>query len=109
MSINYGTEYDLTVLQNNDETIPLTYSDGFSPYNLSGLTLTFYLKASDTASDGSAVMITPTVIAELLGQLSVTIPHSDLATAGIMFYHLDASNSGVITTLSYGAVNILPI
>jgi hypothetical protein len=107
--ITYATEYDFTVLQNSDQSIPFAISNGAGPYILTGVTLTFYLKASNTATDLSGYSNNPTVTAALLGEFTVTIPRADLATSGTMFYHIDAASGSLIDTLAYGTVSILPI
>ena len=110
MSTLVGTECDLTVLQGNDESIPFTISDGASAYNLTGVTLAFYLKASNQVADNTGYTNTPVIGSyPALGQFTVAIPNAQLATSGAMFYHVDATDGGLVTTLVYGEVNILPV
>jgi hypothetical protein len=108
-SVNVGDEYDLSVLQGNDYTEDFSFSAGSYPFNLTGSTLAFYLKASDTATDESGYTNTPSVVSDYLGEISVTIPDAQLATSETLFYHIDATDSGLVTTLVFGYVTILPI
>lgn len=107
--IQYATEYDFTILQNSDESLAFEVMNGASPYNLTGLTLTFYLKATNLTADGSGFSNTPSVTTATLGQFTVTIPRAQLASAGSMFYHIDETNGSLIDTLVFGTAYILPI
>jgi uncharacterized membrane protein len=111
LSALVNTELDISLLQDNDEFLTFTISNGATPYNLTGVTLTFYLKASNAVADDTGISITPTVTSATLGEFTVDVPNSSLEASGTMFYHVDAAygTSTVITTLTFGYVTILPI
>lgn len=104
-----STEYDFTVIRNNDTTVSFSISAGAAPYNLTSATMTFFLKANAAALDSGGYSTTPTVTAALLGQFSVSIPKAQLATAGTLFYHVDSVISSANTTLVYGTVTIIAV
>lgn len=87
MAVNVG----LTVIQNNQVTLSLQVlkPPTLQPYDLTGLTLEFVLKASATATDASGTTITPTVTDATQGQATVTIAGTSNATGGTLWYRLD--------------------
>jgi hypothetical protein len=112
-SINPGTEFDVTLLQNNDEQIQFSIANGPVPFVLTGYTLTFYLKSSPAESDGAAFSNVPVITSAVLGQFTVNIPHSSLTAptpaSAPLFYHVDATLAGTITTLVFGSIAVIAI
>ena len=108
-------EQNLTVLQNNDTQHVLSLVDSSGrPVNLTGLALTAYLKASETAADSTATTYTVgnglTVTAALGGQVTWKLPHTAASTAGPQWWRLDAADaSGDVTTYLYGTLYILAV
>lgn len=84
-----GTEYNFSITENSTAIVPFTIEDGASPYDLTGNTLTLYLKATPTTADTSAFTDSVTVTAELLGKLTAVIPGvENIAT---QWYRIDAA------------------
>lgn len=109
----------LSVLVNNDISFQLQLTtlaagtDNTVPLNITGMSLTFYIKASSTASDGTATTYTIgsgiTVNTASLGLITVAIPHSQNTIVGSMWWRLDINNSGLITTAMYGPYYVLAV
>jgi hypothetical protein len=101
-------QLDIAFVANNDVTCNFAVTLNNDPFNITGYTSHFYLKASRTASDGSGITITPTVTNAIEGKLSVFIPRTDVATAGAMWYRLDlVDGSGDISTAFFGNITVL--
>jgi len=107
---------NLSVLQNNDAKINLyvTYQPEnlWIPLPLTGITPSFVLKASQTATDASGTTYTVgnglTILSSRLGQIQASIPKTSLATAGSMWYRLDlTSAANGDQTAIYGNLYIL--
>jgi hypothetical protein len=99
---------DIVAIVNNDETynFQITYGPAF--LNLTGLTPTFYLKASRTALDNTAYQAAPTVTAPALGQMTITVPRAQFPAAGTMWYRVDVTNvSSQVNTVIMGVVTVL--
>jgi hypothetical protein len=111
--INPGTEFDFALLQNNDEQLVFSISNGQVPLSLTGYTLAFYLKASAAQGDATAYTNTPSITSSFLGQFTVTIPRAQLTTATLpgtpLFYHVDGTITGLTSTLVFGNIAVLAI
>lgn len=114
--ISPGTEWDISLLQNNDDQIQFQIANGPVPLDLAGYTLTMYLKATPETPDASGFSNTPQITAALLGQFSVNFPASQLTAptpvSSPFFYHVDGFQTMAFpntTTLVFGTVTILPI
>lgn len=112
--INIGTEWDLQILQNTDDTFQFQFANGPVPYVLTGFTMTFYLKTSAGANDASAYQNTPAITAPLLGQILVSIPRTEVTVASNpaspLFYHVDGFESTTFpntTTFVFGTVTVI--
>lgn len=90
----------ITIPQNNllKLTLPVTLPQVASyppePYNLTGLSLEFVVKASATAADGTGTTYTPSVTDATAGLATLTIPGSGNAAPGTFWYRLDVVDSG---------------
>jgi hypothetical protein len=86
-----------------------------APLPLAGFTPKFILKASSTTSDASAIATLTTgsgitITNSGLGQLTATIPGTDLTTAATLWWRLDLTGSGPITdTAMYGKLAVLAV
>jgi hypothetical protein len=104
------TESDIVGLEDNDETYSFVIYYGSNPLDLTSLALTFYMKASRFAGDFSAWTTVPVKTAPTLGEMQVSIPRSQIFTAGSFWYRIDALNgSGFINTLVFGAFTVLSV
>jgi hypothetical protein len=90
---------------------------GNQPYDLTGVTLTAYVKASAAVPDDdpSAAVITQvagpngliTVTDAAAGQATLTIAATVIPQPGTFFWHLDATDeSGATGTIAYGPVYV---
>ena len=112
--INIGTEWDLQILQNTDDSFQFQFANGPVPYVLNGFTMTLYIKSSSSANDASAYQNNPVITAPLLGQILVNIPHTEVTVASNLssplFYHVDGVESSVfpnITTFVFGTLTVV--
>lgn len=85
--------------------VTATYDD--KPLLLSNYTITAYLKASRTASDGSGTSFTTssglTVVENYAGKFTWAVPRADVAAAGTLWYRIDIEDGASrIYTLLYG-------
>lgn len=105
--------YDLTGIAGNDLSFSFTLTTGSPavPLNLSGLTLTVYLKASATTPDALAVTFTTssglTITNAADGQFTWAIPHADsppVSAPGSLWYRVDLTGSGSTETAMFGAL-----
>src|SRR5690348_577466 len=101
----------LTAIQGNDNNYFLDVTFNGDPLNLNNYTPHAYLKATQTTSDGSAIVYNIgsglAWVNQALGKLKLTIPHANVATAGTQWWRLDivdASNN--VATVFYGPVTI---
>ena len=112
----------VSVLVNNDITLtlqltkqiyPNTALTNYTPLNLTGLSLTFYIKAASTAADSGATTYTIgsgiTVTNAALGQITVTIPKSANATAGLFWWRIDVISGASVSTAMYGPYYVLSV
>jgi hypothetical protein len=79
----------LAVVQSNLIMLSFQITQNDQPFNLTGCTLKFILKASAGATDVSGLTLTPSITSEPLGEGMVTIPYTDIATSGNEWYRLD--------------------
>ena len=106
-------QVDLTVVVNNDASFAFDLTYNGLPVNLTGCTVTVYLKASRTASDGSGLTFsTPasgvTFNSQELGKVTWALPKDDNATSGTLWYRLDVLDTGsFMTTYFFGNFNVL--
>lgn len=103
----------VSVLQNNDATVDLdvTEADGTTPQDLTGLTMSMLIKASDSAPDSTAVVLTSgsglTVTDVTGGTVTALLTEAMLALPGTLWYRLDAvDGAGHRTTVMYGQLLI---
>ena len=103
-----AVEVDWGVIQSNQAVLSGQVSDvNGRPLPLTGLTLSFVLKASETATDASGSTFTPTITSAARGEWSLTIPGSDFATAGTLWYRLDVvDGSSNHITAALGSVSV---
>lgn len=101
----------LLALTNNDATYKLNVMLNQKPLNLAGYTIKAYLKATAATPDASAITYTVgsgiTVTNSVLGQLTLTIPHTNLTTPGVQWWRLDLTDgSGLVSSVFYGPLTI---
>lgn len=106
---------DLTGIAGNDLSFSFSLTTVVNgqavPLNLSGLTLTTYLKATAVTPDvlGFTFTISSglTVTSVADGQFTWAIPHADVppvAAPGSLWYRVDLTGSGATETAMYGAL-----
>jgi hypothetical protein len=105
--------FDLSGIAGNDLEFEFSLTYAGIPLNLSGYTLTAYLKASATAPDALASVFTSgsglTVTSAPDGQFTWAIPRADAAIAapGALWYRVDVTDSSSdVVTAMYGALNL---
>jgi hypothetical protein len=101
----------LLALQNNDNIYNLSVTLNGAPLSLTGYTLKFYQKASDKATDASAITYLVgsgiTVVNSALGQIRWTIPHANITAPGQQWWRLDLTDTNsAIHTAFYGPLVI---
>lgn len=105
----------LELFQGDDEQVTVTVSDEDSgaAYDLTGATLTVYLKPSAETADDDASVTTLTVgngievLDAAAGSIRVTVPKSWLATAGTRWWHLTVVKAGATRTAARGPVHVI--
>jgi hypothetical protein len=104
-------QINLTLAENNDETVAVAITSGGSPLSLSGATINMYLKTAAGAPDGAALVLssaggTPaiTITNSAGGLCSVAIPRANLYPETYTFYRIDVVFSGLQNTCIYGNV-----
>lgn len=105
-------EANLSVIQGNDVTFPISLTYNGTPFNPTNYTLSLILKASPTTSDGSGITFTTsnglTVVNAVTGQITWKLPHADTGTPGTNWWRLNATDvSGNVITLIMGNLTIL--
>lgn len=101
------TSAALTLDQANATTLSGTVTSGGSAYNLTGITVEMYLKASAATPDSAATVLSTatgeiTVVSASGGTYSVAVPSTSVATAGQTWYRVDAVSGGSRKTVVYG-------
>ena len=102
----------ITVVQNTDPkfSISLNVAGTETPYDLTGSTVSFYIKAAPGAADGSpkyTVGSGITVTDAAGGDLDVQFNSSDIATAGSYWYKLVVTKSGLDDAVMYGPLAVV--
>jgi hypothetical protein len=104
---------DLSGIVNNDLEFQFSLTYSGIPLNLSGYTLTAYLKASAVTPDALASVFTSasglTVTSGPDGQFTWAIPAADVSIAapGALWYRVDVTDAGSnVATAMYGALNL---
>lgn len=105
-----------TLLQNNDEVLVATVYDPNlplvngqpAPFNLTGCTVKFCRKATQFTpdTDPSFKSYTATIVSAVDGTVSVAVPGTDNAVAGVSWWRLDVTKSGATRTADYGILEI---
>ena len=105
--------FDLSGIAGNDLAFNLALTSAGVPLNLSGLTLTAYLKVSAVTPDATATVFTVssglTVTDTAGGLVTWAIPHADVPATdgpGALWYRVDVTSTGVTQTAMYGALNL---
>lgn len=106
-------EVRLFVPQNNDALLTFTIVDpnnSYQPVNITGAGVTFYRKQTRFVSDTDPTTITYAglVTNGPAGICTVTIPHTDNTTSGVIWYRLDVTLS-TIRTAQYGPLEVIPV
>lgn len=101
----------LTALTGNDNNYFLDVTFNGDPLNLTNYTPHVYVKATQTTADGSATIYNIgaglTWVAQSLGKLKFTLPHTAVTTAGVQWWRLDiVDGSGNISTVMFGPLTI---
>jgi hypothetical protein len=111
---NMALQEDLEANVNNDAVfvLQLTTDELQTACDLAGYTsITAYLKASQTASDGSAVTFGVgsgiVVNNEVTGSITWTVPHTDLTTAGSLWYRIDVLSNSLTVSFLEGNFTVL--
>lgn len=115
-----ATRQNLTLRENNDETIALTITAEVSGYDLTAVTrLEFYLKvdACYTDDDPATLLLSSTHPAEMVIvsqdastiTATVQVPASALTGSYDRFYHLDALTDALRRTALYGQVTVVDL
>jgi hypothetical protein len=99
-------QIDLSAVVNNDLEFSGQATYAGAAFNLTGMTLTAYLKASRTATDESGTEFTPTIATGTQGDFTWVVPHADNDTAGSFWYRIDLNNSGDIATIFFGTFTV---
>lgn len=107
-------QWPLLALQNNDSAFYFNITFNGNPLPLAPYTVKAYQKASSSASDASGITYTVgsglTIINAPLGQVKLIIPHGNVTTAGIQWWHLDLIDASAgVYTVFYGPLTIKAI
>jgi hypothetical protein len=102
---------DLSGIVGNDLAFNLvlpSLADNTVPANLTGCTVNFIVKASQTALDSTGVTYSSpasgvVIGLPLLGQIAVAIPHFSNLVAGTFWYRADIVSSGSVYSALYGS------
>ena len=108
---------DLSVTQGNHTTIDvaITDSDTGGPYDLTGVTVEVYLKATAGQADndaGTILLTSPSNIqinSAVNGTCTVTIIAANLPTAGRRWWRLDCVASGQRRTVMFGPMYVTAV
>jgi hypothetical protein len=122
-TVNYGNtlggtltgwtmqQVNLTLAENNDESVSLAITSSGSPLNLTGATVNMYLKTAAGTIDSAALMLSSaggspaiTITSPTGGLCTVAIPHADLYPETYTFYRIDVVFSGLQNTAMYGNI-----
>lgn len=80
-----------------------TIVDGItSVYNLTGATVTIYIKTKKSAGETPVATVVGTVTNALLGKVVFSIPLAATATVGAFIYNINVSDVSGLRTVSYG-------
>ena len=101
-------QVDLESVANNDQLWSAKVSYNGQPLNLSLYTITAYIKATRTTSDGSATTYTVlnsalTITEPLAGMFTWAVPRANVAAAANLWYRIDVQDSSAhIYTVVFG-------
>lgn len=86
---------DLIVFQNKDADLIITIlaPGSTTPYNLTGLTVTFTRKPNRDVPDSMGKSYTCTVTAPLTGIATVRLPAADNGLVGVTWYRVDITGT----------------
>jgi hypothetical protein len=102
-----STRAALAGIVNNDLAFEFDLLYQGAPLNLTGYTITVYMKASQTTPDSDATTYSPSPTNAAAGQFTWTLPHADNTTVGMFWYRVDVTNgSGDVATCIYGPLTI---
>lgn len=115
-----ATRQNLTLRENNDETIALTITAEVPSYDLTAVTrLEFYLKVDDcyTDDDTTTLLLSSSVPSEMVIvsqdaaaiTATVHVPASALSGGYDRFYRLDALTGALRRTALYGQVAVVDL
>lgn len=115
-----ATRQNLTLRENNDETIALTITAEVPGYDLTAVTrLEFYLKINDcyADTDPATLLLSSTDPSEMVIvsqdaaaiTATVQVPASALSGGYDRFYHLDALTDALRRTALYGQVIVVDL
>lgn len=91
---------------NNDLAFSFDLTYQGEPLNLTGYTITVYLKASQATPDSDAATFTPGPSDAPAGEFTWDIPHAGNTTAGTFWYRVDVTSGGYVATCIYGPLTI---
>lgn len=99
----------INVIQNSDATLDfvLLQPNSFLPYDLTGCTVTVTVKASRYVDDSTGTSYSATIVNELGGGATVTLPAADLAVAGSTWYNVKISSGAINVKPMFGPFNII--
>lgn len=107
-----ATEADIEVIEDNDEVVIFTCRVDGTPINLTGALIEMFVKPDKATNEADAGVIKysttggeVTILAQAgdtLGQCSVQIDGSDVATPAKKRYRLDVTQNGRKLTFAYG-------
>jgi hypothetical protein len=112
------SQQTITVAQGNDPLLDiyLTVAGSTTAYDLTGATMTFYVKTDPTQSDGSATGTYTSGGGEITvvgsaseGHLTVQMSSTHLTNAGTYWYKLDSVKNTKKETVMYGPLIVVDV
>lgn len=110
-----GVRTDLTLVEGNTETVEETVTDDDTgqPFNLTGKTVEFYIKANATVPDTDPSVVK---LSTATGEVTVTDAAGGVATvavpaqaAGTAWHRLDVVSGGSRKTAVYGPLYVIDV
>jgi hypothetical protein len=101
-------EVDWTIIQSNEAQLSGTIlNDVGVALSLTSYSLSLVIKATETSADDTGTTYVPTVVSDYEGTWSQTVPGTEFATAGTMWYRLDVvDGSSNHVTAVFGTITV---
>jgi hypothetical protein len=106
----FWEDLGLPVNHDADVTITLLNPTTGDPYDLTGLTVNFYIKPGRTVPDSAGTMYECTVVGPPTnGIATVNIPEASITVPGIVWYRVDLVSESEVKSPKFGNLTLFSV